>query len=140
MTDGIAGDRLDKLKALREAGVDPFPARVPGAQTLPFRPRRERASRRASGGGEVAGRGVARARGASPGRLGGTSRRGQGPEHRARRAKATVSNETRKRLSEYVGDMAREESNQGLPSLAERGAARMLPRIIPIEGRETEQR
>ena len=29
MTDGIAGDRYEKLKALREAGTDVFPARVP---------------------------------------------------------------------------------------------------------------
>ena len=29
MTDGIAGDRYEKLKALREAGTDGFPARVP---------------------------------------------------------------------------------------------------------------
>jgi len=29
MTDGIKQDRLDKLRALREAGVDPFPPRVP---------------------------------------------------------------------------------------------------------------
>jgi len=29
MTDGIAGDRYEKLKALREAGTDAFPARVP---------------------------------------------------------------------------------------------------------------
>jgi len=29
MTDGIAGDRYDKMKALREAGTDVFPARVP---------------------------------------------------------------------------------------------------------------
>jgi lysyl-tRNA synthetase class 2 len=29
MTDGIAKDRLDKLHALRAAGVDPYPARVP---------------------------------------------------------------------------------------------------------------
>jgi len=28
MTDGIASDRLDKLNALRQDGVDPFPARV----------------------------------------------------------------------------------------------------------------
>ena len=28
MTDGIAKDRLDKLQALRDAGTDPFPARV----------------------------------------------------------------------------------------------------------------
>jgi lysyl-tRNA synthetase, class II len=34
MTDGIAGDRLDKLKALREAGVDPFPARVPKGEPI----------------------------------------------------------------------------------------------------------
>lgn len=29
MTDGIAADRLEKLNALRSAGQDPFPARVP---------------------------------------------------------------------------------------------------------------
>ena len=29
MTDGITGDRYEKLKALREAGTDVFPARVP---------------------------------------------------------------------------------------------------------------
>ena len=29
MTDGIAGDRYEKMKALREAGTDVFPARVP---------------------------------------------------------------------------------------------------------------
>lgn len=29
MTDGIAGDRYEKLKALRDAGTDVFPARVP---------------------------------------------------------------------------------------------------------------
>ncbi|HEB54539.1 MAG TPA: lysine--tRNA ligase, partial [bacterium] len=38
MTDGIAGDRLDKLNALRQAGIDPYPARAgkgtPIAQVL----------------------------------------------------------------------------------------------------------
>ncbi|MCB9878689.1 MAG: lysine--tRNA ligase [Planctomycetes bacterium] len=34
MTDGIASDRLDKLKALRECGVDPFPARVPNGTPI----------------------------------------------------------------------------------------------------------
>ena len=34
MTDGIAGDRHDKLKALRAEGVDPFPARVAKGQPI----------------------------------------------------------------------------------------------------------
>ena len=34
MTDGIAQDRLQKLEALRSAGQDPFPARVPRGQPV----------------------------------------------------------------------------------------------------------
>ena len=34
MTDGIAPDRLEKLHALRAAGHDPFPARVPRGQPI----------------------------------------------------------------------------------------------------------
>ncbi len=34
MTDGIANDRLEKLQALRSAGQDPFPARVPRGQPI----------------------------------------------------------------------------------------------------------
>ncbi len=34
MTEGIAGDRLDKLNALRALGVDPFPARVAKGQPI----------------------------------------------------------------------------------------------------------
>ncbi len=34
MTDGIAKDRLEKLQALRAAGQDPFPARVPRGQAI----------------------------------------------------------------------------------------------------------
>ncbi|MBM4063934.1 MAG: lysine--tRNA ligase, partial [Planctomycetes bacterium] len=34
MTDGIAKDRLDKLLALRRAGKDPFPPRVPRGQPI----------------------------------------------------------------------------------------------------------
>ncbi|HIE71413.1 MAG TPA: lysine--tRNA ligase, partial [Planctomycetes bacterium] len=34
MTDGIAGDRLDKLNALRDAGIDPYPARVAKGQPI----------------------------------------------------------------------------------------------------------
>ncbi len=34
MTDGIAKDRLEKLQALRSAGKDPFPARVPRGQPI----------------------------------------------------------------------------------------------------------
>ncbi|MBL9078037.1 MAG: lysine--tRNA ligase [Planctomycetes bacterium] len=34
VTDGIAKDRLEKLQALRSAGQDPFPARVPRGQPI----------------------------------------------------------------------------------------------------------
>ncbi|MBL8730699.1 MAG: lysine--tRNA ligase [Planctomycetes bacterium] len=34
MTDGIANDRLEKLQAVRAAGQDPFPARVPRGQPV----------------------------------------------------------------------------------------------------------
>ena len=34
MTDGIAGDRYEKLKALRAAGTDAFPARVPRGDAI----------------------------------------------------------------------------------------------------------
>ena len=34
MTDGIANDRLEKLQALRQAGQDPFPARVARGQPI----------------------------------------------------------------------------------------------------------
>ena len=34
MTDGIANDRLEKLQAMRTAGQDPFPARVPRGQPI----------------------------------------------------------------------------------------------------------
>ncbi|MFK7742600.1 MAG: lysine--tRNA ligase [Planctomycetota bacterium] len=34
MTDGIASDRHDKLKALQAEGIDPFPARVPKGQPI----------------------------------------------------------------------------------------------------------
>jgi len=34
VTDGIAKDRLEKLQALRAAGQDPFPARVPRGQPI----------------------------------------------------------------------------------------------------------
>jgi lysyl-tRNA synthetase class 2 len=34
VTDGIANDRLEKLQALRAAGQDPFPARVPRGEAI----------------------------------------------------------------------------------------------------------
>jgi lysyl-tRNA synthetase class 2 len=34
LTDGIANDRLEKLQAMRAAGQDPFPARVPRGQPI----------------------------------------------------------------------------------------------------------